>query len=557
MAIKPQTITITNFSGRLTRFLNGDLNSGFAKFTNSFGYDPFSKPMNLTWLERPQDIAGPITDLPLAGKVRFIGETNPTAYVLGSSSKIYRIQISSNTNSSVHSVTGVFSVLAGSPTYVKGGAIEFFGSTGASGQIYIGSDSQVNRINFDGSGDTAVGNAANYMVNVFRPFKKFIGKLIFGNGITIGAIDSTGTVTSPVLNISATVGSIYSELNPPPPIDSRIRDLEVSPDNNYLLMASSDIDYESISNGATPNQLNTVPAESRILYWNGSDQAITAATTLSTNLLNALQTYLQKNHFFTSDSFGAGINNEDQKLFTLINNKPPFPNATGVNGNFIFWSSPERRLVGENVRNVSVMYYFGSLDAENPPGLWRMFLETSSLFVGNVVEMPLNILTAVQYSDLNSGQSSVITAGVGTHYYSVREITNNGIQNSSLLSLKRFHVPPRGGDSVANGVYETQTQFFSKRIGISQIRVYTEPTIAGNAFQLDMIGSDGNIINNGTFTYSFGNPIDSSTGSSSLERINFNPDAKTLYSLGIRITNTGTTNMTIKKIEIDYTEEGK
>ena len=46
-----ETIEITNFQGRLTRILNGELNSGFAKFTTSFGYDPFSKPMNLTWAE--------------------------------------------------------------------------------------------------------------------------------------------------------------------------------------------------------------------------------------------------------------------------------------------------------------------------------------------------------------------------------------------------------------------------------------------------------------------------------------------------------------------------
>lgn len=553
-----EPIVITNFSGRLTRILNGDLNSGFAKFTNSFGYDPFSKPLNLTWLERPANISGPITDLPLAGKIRFIGETDPTAYIVGSKGKIYRIQISSSSSPSVHSVTGVFSVLSGGATYTKGASMDFFGTASATGQIYVGSDSQVNRINFDGTNDAIVGNAANYAVNVFRPLKKFAGKLIFGNGVTIGAIDATATVTSSVIGISASIGNIYSQLNPPPPIDSRIRDLEVSPDNNYLLMASSDTDYESISTGSTPNQLNSVPSESRIMYWNGSDQGITAATTISSNLLNALQTYLQKNHYFTSDSFGAGINNENQKLFTLLNNKAPFPNATGVNGNFIFWSAPERRTVSGTVRNVSVMYYFGSLDGESPSGLWRMFLEPSgALHQGNVAEMPLNMLVATQYSDLNSAQSSVITAGVGTHYYSVREISNNGVQDGSVLSLKRFHVPPRGSDTISSGVYETQTQLFSKRVGISQIRVYTEPTIAGNAFQLDLIGSDGNIIDNGTFTYTFVAGSDETKMQGALERINFNPGTKTLYSLGIRITNTGTTNMTIKKIEIDYTDEGK
>ena len=52
-----QTIVITNFGGRLTRILNGDMNFRFAKFATSWGYDPFSKPMNLTWLPTPNDIS--------------------------------------------------------------------------------------------------------------------------------------------------------------------------------------------------------------------------------------------------------------------------------------------------------------------------------------------------------------------------------------------------------------------------------------------------------------------------------------------------------------------
>jgi hypothetical protein len=100
-------------------------------------------------------------------------------------------------------------------------------------------------------------------------------------------------------------------------------------------------------------------------------------------------------------------------------------------------------------------------------------------------------------------------------------------------------------------VYETQTQLFSKRVALSQIRVYCEPVVAGNAFQLDVIDVDGNPVQNGTFTYTYGDPADKN------ERINFNPGNKTMYGLGIRVTNTGSTNMTIKKIEIDYSEEGK
>jgi hypothetical protein len=127
----------------------------------------------------------------------------------------------------------------------------------------------------------------------------------------------------------------------------------------------------------------------------------------------------------------------------------------------------------------------------------------------------------------------------------------------SVLGFYGFTLNPSGTVAPQLGVYETQNQLFSKKIGLAQIRVYTEPTVAGNGFQIDVIGGDGNVIDNGTFNYSFVAGSDQTQMQGALERINFNPNINTLFSLGIRLTNTGTTNMTIKKIEIDYSEEGK
>jgi len=534
--------------------VNGDMDSGFAKFTMSYGYNAFNKPMNLTWLENPSDVTvGSATDLVLDGKVRFIGENgNSFAYLIGSKGTLYKVQINSASNNSVNSVVGRYSVLAGAPTYNKGGSMEFFGSNE---KIYIGSDSQVNSINFDGSADVVVGNAANYASNVFRPMTEFVGTLVFGNGNTVGQIGATGTVISSVVGVSSTIGNVYSSLIPPLPPSMLVKDIDNSPDNNYILMAASEVDYENISSGGTPNMLNTVPAQSKVFYWNGTDPGATAATTLATNLLTALQSYLQQNHLFASDSFGAGLFQESKKILTLNLNKSPFPNATGVNGQFLFWSVPERVTLGSNQRLTHAMYYFGSLDQENPPGLFRVLREFPPLFLGNTVETPFNQLVGVQYSDSNASQSSVVTAGVGTHYYSFRGVASGN--QTSVLGLRYLNIPGTGLNTPQLGVYETQNQLFSKRISVAQIRVYTEPTIAGNGFQLDIIGGDGAIVENGTFTYSFGSVVDPNTNSSVMERINFNPNIQTLFSLGIRITNTGSTNMTIKKIEIDYDESGK
>jgi len=54
-----ETLVVDNFQGRLTRYKDGKINSGFAKYTSTFGSDPLSSPGNLTWFEAPQRASGP------------------------------------------------------------------------------------------------------------------------------------------------------------------------------------------------------------------------------------------------------------------------------------------------------------------------------------------------------------------------------------------------------------------------------------------------------------------------------------------------------------------
>ncbi len=84
-----------------------------------------------------------------------------------------------------------------------------------------------------------------------------------------------------------------------------------------------------------------------------------------------------------------------------------------------------------------------------------------------------------------------------------------------------------------------------------------EPAVSGNGFQLDLIGSDGKVITNGTSTFTYALGTDPTFNQGALERYDFNPAMKDTYALGVRITNTGTTNMTINKVEIDYIQSGK
>jgi len=140
--MEPKTITITNFSGRLTRIQNGDLNSGFAKFKTSFGYDPFSSPMNLTWASQHSSISSGITDTWMAAKTRFESPTQ-IVYAVGSSGKIYKMDPNAINNPNKDSVIGIGSVATGSPSFTFGASIEFFGTPP---NIYVGSDNQINKL---------------------------------------------------------------------------------------------------------------------------------------------------------------------------------------------------------------------------------------------------------------------------------------------------------------------------------------------------------------------------------------------------------------------------
>lgn len=533
--------------------LNGDLNSGFAKFSPSFGYDPFSKPMNLTWLETPTSVAG-IQDLPQAGKVLGASLSGPNVHVIDQTGHWYQITSSTTTNANLNSVISVASVAT--QGYLFGTSMEFYGSVVGQdqagnrlGKLYVGGDSAVKRINPDGSAEETVGSGAGYFPNVYRPLKQFIGDLVFGNGNTIGLIDSTGTVTSSIISTGLNSG-IYSELNPALGTTARVLDLEVTPSNDYIVMAASDIVQEERLDSTGYDIVETFGSQGgKLALWNGTDATVTAATSVPTYLLSAIETYFRNNSFFAADSFGAAFNDGNGKLITLPDNKAPLPNAVCANGNFMTWANPENVGTGRYLS----FYYYGSLDQENPPGMYRLLRWATTQSNGFVSKVPLNLLVSNKYTTVNTAQTALVTYGYGKHYIGLNSANSGGLQNY-LLS---FLVTPTGTGVPQQGVYETQTELFSKRIGIGQVRIYTEPTVVGNAFKLELVGADGSLIPNGTFTYNYGEVADPQSGSLALERINYNPDCKTQYSLGLRITNLGSTNMTIKKIEIDYSLEGK
>ena len=168
-----------NFAGRLTRFVDGDINSGFAKYDTTFGNEPFTSPGNLKWFENVVSIKGAvITDLIMAAKARL--ESGITyVYAVGHTGRLYKIQVNDpatyNPNYDIVSLIGTLTI--NSPTFKYGSSIQFFGATE---QIYIGHDLGITRINFDGTGEAFVGTLVSYTANVPRPSVGFLGKIYFG-----------------------------------------------------------------------------------------------------------------------------------------------------------------------------------------------------------------------------------------------------------------------------------------------------------------------------------------------------------------------------------------
>lgn len=527
-----ETIEITNFGGPLTRKLNGDLNSGLAKFATSWGYDPFSKPGNLTWFEAPIDIDptnAVVTGTIVCSKARIeTGGTLLFEYAVDTNGRVYKLQPSQLGSPNYDNAT-LLATLTG-VSFPSGGDIEFYGATE---KIYISHSTGVKSITFAGGSETAVVAGLN---SGYHPLEQFVGKLYVADGNNLQEIDSTGTVTS------------TAKLSPALPSSVVIRDMNVSLNGVYLNLAASYVPWEGME--VTFDYPSTFAGPGFIFSWNGTDAGITTYRTYPSHAITGIEAFQDSEHIFSDDAFGMAFSDSTGKKLTLPGNRAAFPQSITGNGNFATWMCTEA--VDSTLKGS--MYYYGQLDAENSLGLYRMFRLSSTQTNGFIFSVPWNTMCANKFTTLDASQVATAVIGYGKHYFSTIDIANGG--GTTKRKWYRFLVTPSGAPAL-QGVYETQTQLFSKKISITQIRVYTEPTTTANGFQLDCINNTGAVITNGSFTYAYAAGTDPTKLQGALERINFNPAIDGLFGLGLRITNTTTTNMTIKKIEVDYTYSGK
>lgn len=542
-----ETLVIDNFKGSMTPYVDGNINSGLANVIEVFGYDPFIKPGNLTWYESATQIdssGAVITDLILAGKTRL---ENGIVYVyaIGHTGRLYKIQVNDPTtyNPNYDNPVLLATLAVDSPTFTRGGFIDFYGATE---KIYIGHDKGVNSINFNGSGEAAVGVSATWTQNVPRPFIQFLGKLYIGNGTNIAEVDTTATVTT------------YTKLSPSFPTGSQVRDLDVTPDGNYLQAVVAESALPDIT-ATTPNTSILSPSDSYVFFWNGTDAGYTSYTTyagvdLSANLIFGDQAYT-----FGYDVRGGGVWNPTRKFLTSSPNSAfgnaPSPNAVIGAGNMMLLAST---LPFNGHLEMLLTMYGTPSEYEYQEGYWAPYGQAATGDETDVLQIPYQGLVS------NFGQGYA-TNGYTDGIFGEPKIYFSTLETSASTTkykLYKWSLAPSGlGTALVDAVYQTQTQIFSKKITIKAIRVYAEPWVAGNSFQIDLIGSGGTPMTNGTKTFTAQNTNQANPMYVGTDYAWWNPTdgggIAPTYALAIRVTNLGEVNHTINKIEIDYAIGGQ
>lgn len=501
------TKTIENFGGSLTRIRNGDMDSGLAKFFTSWGYDPYHKPGNLTWMDTPVRIdpsASVVTDMIVKFK-QHIESSVDYSYAIGYAGNLYKITTSTDSPALV-SATAL--------NLKYGGGMDFYASA-TNEKIWIGHDAGLTKMAFDGTTPTSVGT---FTANVPRPVQQFIGKLYIGDGSNIQEVDSTEAVSS------------AAKLSPGLPPNLQIQDLKITADGTRLKILARRVpaaDIEAIDSvGISSNE------ETYVFYWNGTDLAVTSYETYPSLSGTAVSTFAQQEIVFGYDFLGSMFRTILEKPFSFNKAKSPLPNAIDSSSDVMFWAVPEA--VGSS--QLAALFAYGKLD-DQTQGLFRLDRLTPS------TQTNVNTVGALKLvSNLVYGTGGVQNTPAKFYFSTFETGTPNASKLYKLLYQPTVAVP-------SFGVYETQAQIFQDKVGCKQVRFYTEPTASGMSFQMDLIDSQGSVIPNSTFTYAF--------AGTAMDRIEFNPPIAPKFSFAIRVTNLGTANMTFKKIEMDIdTTEG-
>lgn len=531
-----KTLVVDNFKGSMTIYQDGDINSGFSYVLNTFGNDPFTDPGNLTWCKDSTQIdasGSVITDLIMAGKERV--ENNVLyVYAIGHTGRLYKIQVNDPTsyNPNYDNPVLLATLSINSPTFTRGGFIDFFGSTE---RIFIGHDKGVTRIDFNGTNETFIGALGSWTQTVPRPLKQFIGKLYVGNGTNIAEIDSTSTVTT------------YTKLSPGFPIGTQVRDMDVNSSGTYLETV--------VTNFALPNITDTIQdtvynasVGSYIFKWNGTDVGYTSYDTFPSFSLTANTMFQNYQYTFGYDQKGGAVYNPIEKVLSLQEVVAPLPNSISSTANQVNWISP----LYYNGFQEADFLCFGSLDFEVGLGYWDLFGQFATGTETDIIQVPCQIPVSNFGIGFSSNGYTNNIFGSAKIYFSTLETSSAPTTKYKLYKWSPPSSPLDEGTALVGAIYQTQNQMMSKKATIKEVRVYGKPWVSGNSFSIDLIGSSGGAITGGSKTFTAGTNL--TIGD---DFAWYTPDCAPTYTLGVLITNLGEVNNTIMKVEIDIDIGGK
>lgn len=533
-----KTIVVDNFRGAANVQIYGDMNSGFTSNIEAFGYDPIIKPGLLTWAEAPTQIdptGAVISDLIVAGKTRV--ESGVTyAYCIGHLGRLYKIQVNDPTtyNPDYDNAVLLTTITINSPTFKRGGFIDFFGATE---RIYIGHDMGVTRVDFNGGNEAFVGVLGSWTQNVPRSLRQFLGKLYIGNGSNLAEIDSTATVTT------------YTKLAPSFPSNTQVRDLDVTPDGNYLQSVVTELALSDIT-AVTADTSIIAPANSYTFIWNGTDVGYTSTTFYPSTVLSSATMFGSHQYVYGYDFLGCAVYDPLEKMITSIPLggamiESPFPNAVVSMTNMVTWATTWHF---QGVSQMVWLMYGTFANYDVPPGFWTPLAPFATAPETDILHIPCQIIVSNYAQGASSNGYTDQIFGTPKIYYSTLETS------ASTTKYKFYKFRPVSGFGPANvgSLYQSQIQPFSKKIKATEIRVYGSPWVSGNSFQVDLVGADDTVIPGTTQVFTAGSNL--TTGE---DFAWYTPAMSPRYSLGFRITNLGAVNNTITKLEIDYVEAGK
>jgi hypothetical protein len=534
-----KTLVVDKFNGRLTRYRDGDINSGMANYYASYGFDCFIFSGTLFFNQAPIDITkSVITDMVMAGKVRV--ESGITyVYAIGHQRRLYKIQVNNLTTKNPDYDTPVLlATLGNSQTFLYGGSLDFF--EGSSEKIWIGHDAGVTKINFDGTGETNL-IGGSWVSNVPRQQVQFLGSLFFTNGDNLAKISTSETV------------STYEALSPGFPANTQARDIDLTADGRYVV-ATVTRNLLSDMTAVTPDTNSIASMPSLLVYWNGTDTAASSSTSFPGFALTAYQTFSKYEYLFGYQIGGAMWGTPNEVIGVSEFSYPPYPNAVAASGDFLGWYS----MKWINGQLQAVGYIYGTIDKETPVGLYQQFQMESTLDDGDVIRVPfLTTVSNWEPGGLTSGYTANApfnTYGTGKSYFSTLEYDGTTTRYGFYMYKNVNDLLGASG----TGVYETQHQVFSKKIKPTEVRVYLEPPSvpAICAFSIDLIGISSGIFSSGaltggSFTFTSSNQL-----STTSDVVKYTPQTGGTAVLGLRVSNVGALSPLIHRVEIDYTPYG-